>query len=101
MPAILAKLVRKAVELLETSPIVGAHARHIDDCPIAKTSRVDCQNFPVLSGKISGLLDRAGRGRIRPSIGVKHGRGLRFDEGSVTAVGGRSQGLIPGAPTAT
>ena len=31
-----------------------------------------------------------------PAVGVKHGRGLRFDERSVTAVGGRSKGLTPG-----
>ena len=56
--------------------------------------------LPKLPGsfwKNIGLALRAGRGRMNSlSVGVKHGRGLRFDEGSVTAVGGRSKGLTPG-----
>jgi hypothetical protein len=73
----------------------GARGRNIDDCPIAKTSRVDCQNFPALFGKISGLL----YGQVVAEFPVGWGKaraGLRFDEGSATAVRGRSQGLIPG-----
>jgi hypothetical protein len=60
---------------------------------IAKTSR-------VFFGKISGLL----YGQVVAEFPVGWGKartGLRFDEGSATAVGGRSQGLIPGHQIAT
>ena len=55
---------------------------------IAKTSRVFLEKYPAYS---------SGHGVAEFGVGgVKHGRGLRFDEGSATAVRGRSQGLIPG-----
>ena len=55
---------------------------------IAKTSRVFLEKYRACS------TGRSWQNCL--SVGVKHGRGLRFDEGSATAVRGRSQGLIPG-----
>src|SRR5215469_10073031 len=69
------------------SPIVRCAGRNMDDCPIAKTSHVDCQNFPALFGKISGLL----YGQVVAEFPVGWGKaraGLRFEEGSATAVRG-------------
>jgi hypothetical protein len=53
--------------------------------PIAKTSHVDCQNFPGIFGKISGLLFRQVVAELPIGWGKARAGAEICDEGSVTA----------------
>jgi hypothetical protein len=55
---------------------------------IAKTSRVFLEKYPAYSSEQLWQNFAVGWGKARA--------GLRFDEGNVMALGGRSLGLIPG-----